>query len=527
MKKITTLFLILATAAGLYAQTADDALNIAQERYEGTARSMAMGNAFTALGGDLGGLGINPAASGVFRHSQFTFTPTLTFSRSNVDYLGNHESTTGLGLGLSNLGVVLSFDTDSYNGLLNYSFGFVYNKKNNFRSKMNARGSTNQSSMLGSYASRLNLYDPNKGWWTDINKASLEASNAYSNLGEYFWPGIMAWNDYALAPFYTDEKETNYIYIASTEDYENGHIQTGGMLNQRFNRRTYGGVEEFAFNFGGNLGDFLYFGANLNLHTVSQTTEEYYEEKAQNSRDFQDGFRSMDNSFWLRTSGAGANFKFGVILTPFGGLRLGATITTPTWYSLTDQWDYTMNTAYDNNNTYTETSPTGSYTYRLTAPMRWSLGAAYTFLDRALLSVDYESVNYAKMCYRTENGNEGDFAATNMEIRDYFGRSHVVRAGAEVRLNWLLSLRGGYQYYSPATSYTKGMHVYSAGIGFNLGDQASIDLAWVRTSTQSTQFMLYDDYMTYADKGYNTVSAPEGTNRFGQSQLTCTFALKF
>ena len=88
MNKIITLFLSLTTAACLFAQTAEDALNIAQEYYEGTARSMAMGNAFTALGGDLGGLAINPASSGVYRCSQFSFTPGFTTSRSAVNYLG-------------------------------------------------------------------------------------------------------------------------------------------------------------------------------------------------------------------------------------------------------------------------------------------------------------------------------------------------------------------------------------------------------------------------------------------------------
>ena len=87
MKKIITLFLSLTIAAGLFAQTADDALTIAQTFEEGTARTMAMGNAFTALGGDLGAIGINPASSGVFRCSQITFTPSLTTNRSTANYL--------------------------------------------------------------------------------------------------------------------------------------------------------------------------------------------------------------------------------------------------------------------------------------------------------------------------------------------------------------------------------------------------------------------------------------------------------
>lgn len=527
MKKITTLFLLLATAAGLYAQTADDAFTLAQERYEGTARSMAMGNAFTALGGDLGGLGINPAASGVYRHSQFTFTPTLTTSRSAGDYLGNRQNTRNTSLNVANLGFVLSFDTGNYDGLMNYNFGFVYNKKNNFRSKTAVIGTTDQSSMLASYASRLNLFDLDKGWSTDINKESLEASNAYSTYSDFFWPAIMAWKAYGLAPYYTDSQESNYIYIASTENDNNGRLQNGGLLNQRFNSRSYGSVEEFSFNFGGNYGDFLYFGVNLNLHTVNRTIEQYYEEVAQNPSVFQDGFKSMDNSYWQRTTGAGANFKFGVILTPVAGLRLGATFTTPTWYSLTDQWDYTMNMAFNNNKTYTEETPTGSYSYRLTAPLRWSVGAAYTFWDRALLSFDYERVDFSKMYYRNDRRMEGEFADVNREIGKYYGASNIFRVGAEVRVGRFVSLRGGYQYYSNGYGENVPMQVYCAGIGFNLGERTAIDLAWNRTSSVTDYFQLYGDYLTY-DRGDAVVTtAPTGLNTHGLNQVACTFSFKF
>jgi len=532
MKKITTLFLLLATAVGLYAQTADDALSLTEERYEGTARSMAMGNAFTALGGDLGGLGINPAASGVFRYSQFTFTPSFTGTFASAGYLGNSQNTRNVGLTVSNAGAVISFDTGNYTGLLNYNFGFVYNKKNSFRSKMAVSGSTDKSSMLGAYASRLNLFNADKGWSHDISQDALDFPSAYSTYSEFFWPDILAWRAYALAPYYTDSEETNYIYIGSTENEEGGRIYTGGLLNQYFNRRTYGSVEEFSFNFGGNFNDILYFGANINVETLSRTVEEYYEEKARNHSDFQDGFVSMDNSYWLRTSGAGANIKLGVIVTPVAGLRLGATVTTPTWYSLTDRWDYTMNTEFYSTEdqkykSYTEQTPTGSYSYKMKSPMRWSVGVAYAFWDRAIVSVDYERVDYSKIRYNTERGNEGDFVEVNREIRDSFLASNIVRAGAEVRVSRLISLRGGYQYYSPSSLYGASTRVYSAGIGFNIGERAAIDLAWNRTSNHIDEFQLYGDYLAYDNDDAWVVVAPTGTNRHRMSHVACTFSFKF
>lgn len=512
MKKIITLFLSLTMAACLFAQTAEDALNIAQEYYEGTARSMAMGGAFTALGGDLGGLAINPAGSGVYRCSQFSFTPGLTTSRSAVSYLGNAANARKTGLTVSNLGAVLSFDTGNYNGLLNYSFGFVYNKKNNFRSTMKAYGSTDNSSMLSSIAAGL------EGIPSDL----LDESDFTAGIP---WPGQLAWNAYVLAPLsvlggkYANVDDS---FIASTENYHEAsdELRIGGMLDQYFNRRSYGSNEEFSLNFGGNVSDFLYFGVNLNIFALSNTVEEYYEEKAQNPSNFDDGFVSMDNSFWLRTTGGGVNLKVGAIVTPVAGLRLGATVTTPTAYSLVDEWDYTMNTAFNNGNTYTDYSPTGSYSYRMTAPMRWSVGAAYTFLDQGLLSVDYEHVNYAGTRLKGENAGVGVFSGENAFMSQNFLGANIVRAGAEVRLGRSVALRGGYQYYSPAAKGYSARQAFSAGIGFNLGQATTLDFAWTRLAAVTDSFQLYDDYSS-------AVSVPTGNNTHSLSKVVCTLAVKF
>lgn len=519
MKKILTFFLSLTVAAGLFAQTADDAVGIAQEYYEGTARTMAMGGAFTALGGDLGAIALNPASSGVLGASMVSFTPSLTSTHSLVQYLGNNEKTNNTGLTLSNFGTVINFDTGNYTGLVSYSFGFVYNKKNNYRSKMYAMGATDDSSMLSAIANSLEGID-----WTDID---LEKSpNAYTSSGAS-WPGILAWNTYVLAPLsYLGGKysDVNDSYMASTENYDaaTDQLRIGGLLDQRFNRRTRGSNDEFSFNFGANLSDRFYLGANLNLLTVSQTTEEYYEEKARDYSRFDDGFVSMDNSFWMRTSGAGVNIKLGVIAAPVAGLRLGATITTPSWYSLTDQWDYTMNTSFNNGHKYTEYSPTGSWNYRLTTPMRWSVGAAYTFWDRGLVSVDYEQVNYANTKLRMQRGsfgNYGDYASENAIIRADYRNAGILRAGAEIRVADFLSLRGGFQHYWPIARGEAARNAYSAGLGFNLGPGMSIDLAWMRLGKVTNEFSLYEDY------GY--IAAPRGLNTQSVDKVVCTFALKF
>ena len=75
------LALILAAAfltfTGVLAQNVDDALRYSQVFYNGTARFMSMGGAFTALGADLSAIRLNPAGTGVFRSSEASLTPQL------------------------------------------------------------------------------------------------------------------------------------------------------------------------------------------------------------------------------------------------------------------------------------------------------------------------------------------------------------------------------------------------------------------------------------------------------------------
>ena len=63
MKKTAITLLLIGMAVCAEAQTMYDALRFSENNYEGTARTMAMGNAFTALGGDLGSISINPAGN--------------------------------------------------------------------------------------------------------------------------------------------------------------------------------------------------------------------------------------------------------------------------------------------------------------------------------------------------------------------------------------------------------------------------------------------------------------------------------
>ena len=94
---------------------------------EGTARSVAMGNAMTALGGDLGAVAINPAASAVFRYNEFAFTPAVTSVNTDTKYLGVGTNVNKATFGFSNIGGIAVIKTGRKDGLRSLSLGFTYN----------------------------------------------------------------------------------------------------------------------------------------------------------------------------------------------------------------------------------------------------------------------------------------------------------------------------------------------------------------------------------------------------------------
>ena len=161
MKKTAiTILLAAMTIAGAHAQSAYDALRYSENNYEGTARSVAMGNAFTALGGDLGAVTINPASSAVAKYSQLTLTPGLTVSTNttqgvspydngSLPYFERKMRSTASKYSMPNLGLSLNWDTNRSSGVKNMSFGVTINKTNGWNEDIYANGTNSTTSFMG------------------------------------------------------------------------------------------------------------------------------------------------------------------------------------------------------------------------------------------------------------------------------------------------------------------------------------------------------------------------------------------
>ena len=518
MKRIT-IFTVLAISAmllptGAFAQNMWDAYRYSQQFNEGTARSAAMGNASVALGGDLGGISINPAASGVYRYSEFVITPSVTFANSSVNYLGNTTDESKGRFGFSNFGYISTFETGrSDYGLINWNLSVAFNKTNNFTSRMGAQGKTAESSWLGSLAQRTNgVYAPSM----DMNNQN---DPFYSGSGS--WTSILGWNTSLLDTL----PDSDSYYRGATENLDGLNIVTGGELEQAYVKETVGNTSEAVINFGGNISNKLFFGVNFGIVSIWYKHTESYSERAVNPNQFQSGFSCFTHNYTYSTSGTGINLKAGIIYLPVKGLRLGASISTPTWMYLHEEYEESMESNFTDGYSQWLASPLGTYDYRINTPFRWNIGAAYTFGQIAAISIDYENANYSKMKMVDDNYSLA-FSEDNQEIKRNFQSSNIIRAGAEIKPLPSLAIRAGYQYYSSGYKYdNNAIQIGSIGLGYASAGGFFADLAYQQQiKKREESFQLYDDI---TDNGTIITAAPVGQNRFGNWKLLLSLGIRF
>lgn len=482
---------LLISAMESYAQLTPEyfsnALLLSGQYYDGTARSVAMGNAMTALGGDLGAISYNPAASAIYRYSEITITPAVYTGVTGTGFLDNSIKSSKSRLTLSNIGWVGAFDTGRTRGLLNFNFAITANQTNNFAYRSSGLGLQNSSSYLGSLAASM----------TGLNGDRLTFPEHNPDLPFYDypgnWTGILAWN----AGLTDSLSGVPGYFIGATENISrDGKFYIPGTLVQEYYKERTGYVEDIVINASGNVSNIFFFGVNLTLQSIWMNEYTAVSETAADPTLFETGFTDFTREYRMTTSGLGVNLEAGFIVRPAVGLTIGGSISTPTWMFLNETWMESMggNTA-QYGRAYID-SPLGQNSYRLTSPFRWNLGIGYTFGGYLALSVDFERTDYSSMVLADNNGNSRAFSYDNEYISTYYQAVNNVRAGIEAWPLPQLALRLGYNYYSsPHVNFDDSRHYASAGIGFRSASGFFIDAAYQQQCNKNRlDFHLYNDY---------------------------------
>lgn len=455
-RNLTAALLSIFMVTGAGAQTMYDALKYSENNYYGTARSIAMGNAFTALGGDVGSIGINPAGSAINYYTQFTITPNVSIAATSSQYNSEPSGSNSFGSSLDaskskftvpNFGAVTTIRTGRVSGLKSISFGFVGNATAYFLDNVSSLGRNTSTTYLGYLAATSSGYQA-----SELNRADYSSG--------YPWHSIIAYKSGMIANYGSHNDE----YIGATEAfYNNGkeEITLAGPVDQKYGRESYGNKYDCIINFGMNFSDRFYVGANLGLVSLDYTNNSYFKEAAVSPSDFknefEDGTTYFDNMRFrenYNATGTGVYGKFGFIYLPVGGLRIGGAIQTPTANYITETWQYAGETYFTDSryNAYA-VSDEGHYEYKLVSPWRFNIGAAYSFMY-GVVSADYEFTDFSGMKYREKgtNNNSG-FDLENGLINNFFGAQHSVRVGIEFKPVAEFSIRAGYNFKTSPECY--------------------------------------------------------------------------
>ena len=208
MKRLFLTAIAVCTVAfgQVFGQGISTAFELSDFQREGTARSVAMGNAMTALGGDMGAIAINPAASAVFKFNEFSFTPAITSVNTDTKYLGVNTSANRTTFGLANIGGVAVIPTGERSGVRSISFGFTYNKHNNFNAAIKAGADGVDDSYIWKLTGMAN-----KSGLTGFNFDDTANPDPFSH-GSYFWPVVLGWNGSLLDTIQTKIKDVDVFY---------------------------------------------------------------------------------------------------------------------------------------------------------------------------------------------------------------------------------------------------------------------------------------------------------------------------
>lgn len=483
MKRIILTALAVCTVAlgQVFGQSISTAYELSDFQREGTARSVAMGNAMTALGGDMGAISINPAASAVFKFNEFSFTPAVTSVKTDTKYLGVGTSANRASFGIANIGGVAVMNTGQRGGVRSISLGFSYNKHNNFNATVKAGANQVDDSYTWKLAGMANKSGFNG---SDFDDTATPDPFSY---GSYYWPVVLGWNGSLLDTIKTGSGDM--FYPTSSIDVD------GYNSSQLISRKSYGSIGEYDLNFGMNFSDQFYVGMNIGMFTVWNKVEERYSEDNTTSYADVDGhFEYLDQYYNLRTTGTGINLKFGFIWAPSYNFRVGASVSTPTWYALTDKYYWDTDVSFDDGYKASLHSPEGVYDYRVNTPFHYNVGFATVFKGGSI-SLDYEGSNPSQTRLRNRNDNNpydySDFKAENEWITDNFKMANKLRIGAEVYPVQNVALRAGFQYAdngikkdlmnTAIKNYTG-----SFGVGMTFGGGFYLDLAVAASLKKST-----------------------------------------
>ncbi|MBI3218227.1 MAG: outer membrane protein transport protein [Bacteroidetes bacterium] len=432
----------------------EQAVLFSRQNAGGSARIQAMGGAQVALGGDFSSGQSNPAGLGFYNRNEFTITPAITLQSADATYRtaefdgsnniissrfnSSHSGTFGSLPGLS--AVFGANKNDDRAPFLGGTFSISLNRVNDFNGGFEYKGQNNGTSIVDYMLEASNGYskdqfDPNY----DPN------SNSAGKGDNVNTPAFLGYENYLIGP--TTANGTTYFTDITGKPLQSELVKTSGSQNQ------------WSIAYGANFMDKVFLGASVGIVSVRYEYDKTYKESfAGQAMNCNGCFNSLELKENRGTTGNGVNLTLGAIFKPVEFFQVGASYTTPTVYQLSDTYNASMNTSWNNFDYYEDGSKilskvnSSTYddpvSYSLSTPARFTFGAAVFYPKKGFITLDVEMINYSRATMSSFSTQyyslsiDGD-ADVNRVVSARFTSATNLRMGGEYRLK-KFRLRGGY-----------------------------------------------------------------------------------
>lgn len=492
MKKVFLAAILFSTiAATSYSQSNEEIKRIATTNSGfSTARSTALGGAFTSLGADMASFSINPAGIAMYHRGEISVTPSVSInsisinSQDGSESIDNKENKTNGNL--NNLGVVFTSPTNS--GILkSVSYGFAFNTSANTSRYSTVASPASGVSIGDMFASQLYGIDPSNIGYKNTQSQNIDdyakyPSSLYGAIGAY------------KSGLIFDVGEDPYSYGLSY--YNNNGIPVGSLIGSdivypELITEMESRIEDYNFAIGFDLNSLFYVGMTLGISDFSlHQYNNYYEYGSV------DNEGDLDNLYYNQTlyqNGTAFNFLIGVTAQPIKGLRIGASYQAPKVYRIDEEYSTFFESGfYDGYSVeyYNSSSPISVFSYKVKTPAKYNLGISYTLPGIGLITADYERIGYDKM---TIKGFDNEDYGT-ADLQNQYKAANNYKAGIEANIYDRLFLRGGYAYYGNADKTIDDEYGaitnISGGFGFR-SDFFFIDLAYVNIASKIAPYRVF------------------------------------
>lgn len=440
---------ILFVANIAIAQNYNDVFRLSESGIGLGARSLGMGNAYTAAGNDFSATMFNPAGLALIKKAELYTGINYNKYDNNVGFFNRTSQLSNSISKLGQFGVALPMPTIQGSFVL----GFGYSQVKDFNGTI---GFNAFNSGTNSYIQDL-TYSP---YMTDRDIA------------------------FKLA--------LSYPLYASNGDYLNDTTRINGKLNQRGNITQDGSLNAWSFSAAIEVEKDIFVGATINLYSGNfNKNKDYSEDDVNNiysssilldpSEPASADFKSFNLNDRISWDIAGSGFNIGGLMKINKNLNFAANIKFAKTFTVKESYYVNGESTFGLNTKYVlDPAINSKYEYEVTTPAEFTCGGSY-LMNNTTVSVSATMIDYSSAKFKS-GFDLVDINAKNADIKNSFRSVINFNAGFEYILpSTNISFRGGFilmrsPFKDDPIEYDKKF--VTVGLGFRLTKSVSVDGAY-------------------------------------------------